>query len=392
MNSKLENEVLTIYPEGRIDTNNANEIQAEINNIISENKYNELVLDLDRLNYLSSAGLRVVLKLRKDNKNMKIVEVVPEVYEVFETTGFTEMMPIEKGYRRYYSDGWEKIGEGANGVVYRMDPETIVKCFKNSDALPEIERERKLAREAFVHGVPTAIPYDVVKVGESYGTVYELLNAKSLAKILAEDSSEENIDKCVKIFVELLKQIHSTEVYADFIPSQNEIGIAWVEFLKEYLPEDTWNKLYGLVTSLPECNTMLHGDYHVKNVMVQDDEALLIDMDTIACGSIIYEFGSMYNAFKGFAETDPGQTETFLGITNEVSSKFFDKTVALYFSGDYGDAIKKKKEKMRLIGIVRLMRRSIRRKALESDEGRKLIDYYRNVIVELTDKVDNLNL
>lgn len=392
MNSKLENEVLTIYPEGRIDTNNANEIQAEINNIISENKYNELVLDLDRLNYLSSAGLRVVLKLRKDNKNMKIVEVVPEVYEVFETTGFTEMMPIEKGYRRYYSDGWEKIGEGANGVVYRMDPETIVKCFKNSDALPEIERERKLAREAFVHGVPTAIPYDVVKVGESYGTVYELLNAKSLAKILAEDSSEENIDKCVKIFVELLKQIHSTEVYADFIPSQNEIGIAWVEFLKEYLPEDTWNKLYGLVTSLPECNTMLHGDYHVKNVMVQDDEALLIDMDTIAYGSIIYEFGSMYNAFKGFAETDPGQTETFLGITNEVSSKFFDKTVALYFSGDDGDAIKKKKEKMRLIGIVRLMRRSIRRKALESDEGRKLIDYYRNVIVELTDKVDDLNL
>ena len=392
MNSKLENEVLTIYPEGRIDTNNANEIQTEINNIISENKYNELVLDLDRLNYLSSAGLRVVLKLRKDNKNMKIVEVVPEVYEVFETTGFTEMMPIEKGYRRYYSDGWEKIGEGANGVVYRMDPETIVKCFKNSDALPEIERERKLAREAFVHGVPTAIPYDVVKVGESYGTVYELLNAKSLAKILAEDSSEENIDKCVKIFVELLKQIHSTEVYADFIPSQNEIGIAWVEFLKEYLPEDTWNKLYGLVTSLPECNTMLHGDYHVKNVMVQDEEALLIDMDTIAYGSIIYEFGSIYNAFKGFAETDPGQTETFLGITNEVSSKFFDKTVALYFSGDDGDAIKKKKEKMRLIGIVRLMRRSIRRKALESDEGRKLIDYYRNIIVELTDKVDDLNL
>lgn len=392
MNSKLENEVLTIYPEGRIDTNNANEIQTEINNIIGENKYNELVLDLDRLNYLSSAGLRVVLKLRKDNKNMKIVEVVPEVYEVFETTGFTEMMPIEKGYRRYYSDGWEKIGEGANGVVYRMDPETIVKCFKNSDALPEIERERKLAREAFVHGVPTAIPYDVVKVGESYGTVYELLNAKSLAKILAEDSSEENIDKCVKIFVELLKQIHSTEVYADFIPSQNEIGIAWVEFLKEYLPEDTWNKLYGLVTSLPECNTMLHGDYHVKNVMVQDDEALLIDMDTIAYGSIIYEFGSIYNAFKGFAETDPGQTETFLGITNEVSSKFFDKTAALYFSGDDGDAIKKKKEKMRLIGIVRLMRRSIRRKALESDEGRKLIDYYRNVIVELTDKVDDLNL
>ena len=239
MKSTLENGVLTIYPEGRIDTNNAAEAQSEFAKIVGENEFKELVLDFDGLSYLSSAGLRVMLKLKKDNPSLKIINVIPEVYEVFETTGFTEMMTIEKGYRHYSSDGWEKIGEGANGIVYRMDPETIVKLFKNSDALPEIERERKLAREAFVHGVPTAIPYDVIKVGSSYGTVYELLNAKSLAKILADDSSEESIDKCVDIFVELLKEIHSTEVYADFIPNQNEIGIGWVEFLKDYLPADT---------------------------------------------------------------------------------------------------------------------------------------------------------
>ena len=392
MQSTLENGILTICPEGRIDTNNAVEAQAEFAKIVGENEFKELVLDFDGLSYLSSAGLRVMLKLKKENPSLKIINVIPEVYEVFETTGFTEMMTIEKGYRHYSSDGWEKIGEGANGIVYRMDPETIVKLFKNSDALPEIERERKLAREAFVHGVPTAIPYDVIKVGNSYGTVYELLNAKSLAKILADDSSEESVDKCVDIFVELLKEIHSTEVYADFIPNQNEIGIGWVEFLKDYLPADTEDKLLAMVKALPQCNTMLHGDYHIKNVMVQDGEALLIDMDTISYGSIIYEFGSVYNAFVGFGEVDPNQSKEFLGIDHNVAEKFFEKTIRKYFTDDDEETLAIKKKKMRLMGIVRLMRRLIRRNALDTPEGTAQVNHYKDGIIELTAAVDDLNL
>ena len=85
---------------------------------------------------------------------------------------------------RYAAEGCEVIGEGANGIVYRTDPDTIVKVYKNHDALEEIHNERELARKAFVLGIPTAIPYDVVRVGEGYGSVFELLNAKSFAKII----------------------------------------------------------------------------------------------------------------------------------------------------------------------------------------------------------------
>ena len=68
MQSTLENGVLTIYPEGRIDTNNAAETQAEFAKIIGENEFRELVLDFDGLSYLSSAGLRVMLKLKKEKE------------------------------------------------------------------------------------------------------------------------------------------------------------------------------------------------------------------------------------------------------------------------------------------------------------------------------------
>ena len=82
----------------------------------------------------ASAGLRVILRLRKQEPELAIVNVSPEVYEIFEMTGFTEMMPVSRAYRRVSVDGCEVIGQGANGKVYRLDPETIIKVYLNPTA------------------------------------------------------------------------------------------------------------------------------------------------------------------------------------------------------------------------------------------------------------------
>jgi len=93
---KIENNVLTISLMNKLDTTNVNEVTEKINEIIGSNSYDSLVLDLQDLVYLSSAGLREVLKLKKNNKNFKIINVCSEVYEVFDMTGFTDIMDIEK--------------------------------------------------------------------------------------------------------------------------------------------------------------------------------------------------------------------------------------------------------------------------------------------------------
>ena len=59
-----------------------------------------MVLDAEKLEYISSAGLRVILRLRKQEPELAIVNASPEVYEIFEMTGFTEMMPVSRAYRR----------------------------------------------------------------------------------------------------------------------------------------------------------------------------------------------------------------------------------------------------------------------------------------------------
>ena len=97
-------------------------------------------------------------------------------------------MKIQKAYRKISIDGMEMIGQGLTGDVYRMDAETVIKVFRqNVDFDLMISRENQKARNAFVAGVPTAIPYDIVRVGDCYGTVYELLNAKDLVNVIAQD-------------------------------------------------------------------------------------------------------------------------------------------------------------------------------------------------------------
>ena len=92
---KNENEII-IEVEGRLDTNTAPTLEKTINENTEDN--NNLVLDLKKLEYISSAGLRVLLSAQKKmNKNgsMKVKNVSEAVMAVFEMTGFADILVIE---------------------------------------------------------------------------------------------------------------------------------------------------------------------------------------------------------------------------------------------------------------------------------------------------------
>jgi uncharacterized protein (TIGR02172 family) len=388
MNTSWDNEKLTIGLEGRIDSSNANEIETEISEIIKEKQPSAVVLDAEALDYISSAGLRIILRLRKKYPDLRIINVKSDVYEVFEMTGFTEMMKIEKAYRKVSIEGCEEIGHGANGSIYRIDKDNVVKVYNNPDALDEIQHEREVARLALILGIPTAISYDVVKVGDSYGSVFELLNAKSFSKILAEEPDK--LDWCVDEYVEMLKRIHSTVVPEGKFPDMKETVLSWAKFMQDYLPEESGKKLLALVEAVPRDNHMIHGDYHTKNLELQDDEVLLIDMDTLAVGNPIFELGSMFNAYRGFFELDHDAILDFQKFSYETAEKFWYKTLAKYLGTDDKEVIRKVEDKARIIGYTRLIRRSIRRGGLDDKDRKAEIDHWTKELIELIDKTDTL--
>ena len=151
----LQDGNLVISLVDKIDSANAHRVEAAIWSALQKHPSDTVILDCEKLDYISSAGLRVLLRLKQDVDDTSLVNVSPDLYEIFDMTGFVEMMDIQKRFRTISVEGCEVIGQGANGKVYRIDGDTVVKSYFDSDALPEIKRERELARTAFVAGVPT---------------------------------------------------------------------------------------------------------------------------------------------------------------------------------------------------------------------------------------------
>ena len=96
INKEKNNGIFTLKIEGRLDTVTAPELEKVVNEETADVR--ELILDMKGLEYISSAGLRVLLAAQKKmNKQgvMKLTDVCDAVMEVFEMTGFADILTIE---------------------------------------------------------------------------------------------------------------------------------------------------------------------------------------------------------------------------------------------------------------------------------------------------------
>jgi anti-sigma B factor antagonist len=98
IDKNVNGETLTLTLDGRLDTTTAPQLEAEIKN--SLNGLANLIMDFGALDYLSSAGLRVLLATQKQinakKSKMVIKNVNSTIMEVFEITGFTAILTIEQ--------------------------------------------------------------------------------------------------------------------------------------------------------------------------------------------------------------------------------------------------------------------------------------------------------
>ena len=349
MRSTLNDKILTIYLEGELNSYSADAMSQEIDDIVSKNEFDKLVLDLEKLRYISSAGLRVVLKLKQRFDSLSVINASLEVYDVFQMTGFTTMMNIKKALRKVDVSNAEVIGDGFFSTVYRLDKDTIVKVFNRTSDPDQIERELRLAKEAFVLGVPTAISYDIVQAGDKLGVCFEMLDCKSLktAVLTEPNRTHEYLEK----YAALLKKINTTECFNSLIPNIKDHYFKKLETIKPFLDEKHFAKAKKLVEGIPERKTFVHGDCHFKNIMVQKDELLLIDMDTLSVGHPIFELAAIYAPYCAFNEDDPGNSEKFFGIKDEEATKLYNSIINIYFGKDD----KVIKDKIRLLAYIHMV-------------------------------------
>ena len=342
--TKLSDSLVKVH--GSVSSVNAPEFEEELFAAVSGQ---DLTIDAADLTYISSAGLRVLLKAKKKLAGQLVVENVSlEVFEVLEVTGFTQILTVRKALRQISVEGLTEIGHGQNGRVYRMDPDTIVKVFRPNIDYGMVQNEITKAKVAFMVGIPTAISFDVVKVGECYGVVYELLNARDLADCMKEDPARR--DDYVRMFASVMREMHTMEVSSEQFVSARATTLGALPYTKgRIFTEEEYEKVKAIMENVPERKTFIHGDCHAGNVMLQGDELMFIDLSCAGYGHPIFDLMSMYLTAACH------QGELFQNYTAEEARHIWEVFLGTYLNTEDAQLLAKVEEQVAAFSSARFL-------------------------------------
>jgi len=317
---------LTLALCGRLDATSAPTLEAAL----QLEGIRELVMDLQACDFISSAGLRGILKAIKEtariNASLVLIGAQPHVMSVLEVTGLTRLVTVKPKAREISIEGLEFISAGMCGQCFRVDRETIVKLY-NEGVEPRIaEQEKEFAKAAFVMGIPTAISYDVVACGNRTGVVYEMLDAQLFSQLIRDDPQA--VDAHAKTLADVARMIHTTPGDPALFPDIKQKLRGAIRQM-DFLSAPQIDILLGKLESIPDADTCVHFDLHTSNIMMREGEPVLIDMGDMSIGSYLFDVGLLCCIY-GLPEL--GSSEVVTKVPNDTGAKLWQGFIKHYFA------------------------------------------------------------
>lgn len=165
------------------------------------------------------------------------------------------------------------------------------------------------------------------------GAVYELLEARSLAQCIRENP--DRLDDYIDISVSLLETIHGTQMDTGALENKREAALRRiVKSTQKVLDAEQYELLMQHLNKIPDGNSMVHGDFHIKNIVMQDGTPMLIDMETIGYGAPILDLGYLHRAYIGFSEIIPDNAVQFFDLSQETCEYIWNRTLRRYYGGE----------------------------------------------------------
>lgn len=273
--------------------------------------------------------------------------------ETWELTGEKNKKVINRNMRKINIDGLPLIGRGANGSIYRLDEDKIVKVYNPAtNTLDRIQREKNSAKTAFVHDIPSAISYDIVKVDDKYGIIYEWINAQTLGQYVANHPDQ--LEEYGKRMANLLKKLHTTEFEPGALPDGRENLQVWADIAEKsgYYPEEVISKLRNLINNIPFRNTFIHGDFHPGNIMVSNGELMLIDMTDASVGNPIIDLLGSYQIMRLVTQRKGG-SERYTGMDSESLTKLWEVFIQEYTGITDKNKLEAYEQKLKFYALIR---------------------------------------
>lgn len=386
------NDTLTITLDNHVDSDNAHGVEEEIFAKLTD-AAKIVRIDASGLEYISSAGLRVLLKLEKRQScQVEIFNVSRDVYDILEMTGFTDLLKVKRAHREVSVEGCEVIGAGGYGTVYRLDEETIVKVYRSFVSEAFIDGEREASKTAFVLGIPTAIPYDIVKVGDQYGVVYEMVDAKTVAQLIDRDHSR--LPELGALSARALRDFHQITPSAGDFPRHKDKYEDVIEQISGYLTPDEKKRMTDFLDSIPERNTFLHGDYNPKNVMLRDGEVILIDIGAGSVGHPVFDLAGLMLAYLHLPKSisGPKVARQLLGFDLELAADMWKIMISTYFETEDPAELEKINAMVLPVMALNIVFQSFTREPLTEEETiRKVNTHVRHGFFGALDKAQPID-
>jgi uncharacterized protein (TIGR02172 family) len=319
---------LTVALTGRLDTNTAPKFGREL----QLDGVRHLVLDFDACHYVSSAGLRELLRARKQMASvggtMLLTNVTRDIQDVLDLTGFSKLIPSQRKVRTISLEGLEFLSAGVCGECYRLDPETVVKLYNEGVGADIAEKEKEFAKAAFVLGIPTAISYDVVACGNRTGVVYEMLEATLFSAVIRNDL--QHIDRHAQLLAQVARTVHETRADPEIFPDIKKNFRHYIDQMDFFLSADEIALLHRLLETIPDADTCVHFDLHTSNIMIRNGEPVIIDMGDLSRGHYLFDIGVLCTIY-GYPET--GICEMATKIPSADGLRLLERFLVHYFAG-----------------------------------------------------------
>ncbi len=343
---KKDGKIIFILPE-RVNGKNVEEIKEIIFKNIETDPDLIPEFDMENLKYISSMGLRMFLSLRKKQENRDIImrNVNKDVYDVLEMTGFVDFYHVIKAMSVLGIDGCEKLFSSINGTFYRLKKGVMVKVFNEGIEWEEIEQEYKMTKQAMICGVPTAIPYKLVRCTlgntEKKGLLYEEIQGQSLAVLIKDNPGR--LDDYAMQLAGFMKDLHDIKIPPNTLPDIKSRYKKWLSDMRERINTENRYMLERLVDNMEDKDTFIHGNPSLRNIyLVDDGEYMVVDLSTCGYGHQVFDLQALYAELIGIELDRPGYCKENLGISVNICRKFWTEFIRSYMVNIWGHVDEKR--------------------------------------------------
>ncbi len=296
----MDNKIV-LKTRGKITAQNADSIKEMFLEKINGTDHPHIVVDMSEVYFISSAGLRVMMELQKRASFIEVINLSPDVYEVFSVTGLTEVMHARRMYKEITIDGLQVLGRGATATVYRINDEQIVKVYNKDVTEEELLLEQAKTRKALLAGVPTMLSFETVRVGDQLGAIYEVFDFATLVSIYV-DASDEERQNLTRKYAVTVRQLCGIEVEPEDFTDFKGITKERLEKIKDRIDEKTFAIFRNMIDQIPDEYRFVHGDCHMENLMLDQDENLVvIDLGISGYGNSVFALSGIAH-YKVFIE------------------------------------------------------------------------------------------